>query len=141
MSELSVDLDDFNKPKVYTNYYHTLAMRLLTLLISAPGNYPNNPEMGVDIKSYMYEFSNSETIANLQSKINYQVNTFIGREINLLDVIVQFVTDPNRTNDLNRTLVVGFRIQTSASNEKIISIALRKNTESGDRIISDFVIT
>jgi hypothetical protein len=140
MSELSIDLDDFNKPKVLDNYYEILANRLLTLLISSPGNFPNNPDMGVGIKNYMYEFSSGATIAELQSRIIDQVNTYIGREINLLDVLIQYVADPNRPNDLQRTLVVGFRLQTSASDSKIISIALKRNTEAGDRILSDFII-
>ncbi len=140
MSELSIDLDDFNKPKVLDNYYEILANRLLTLLISSPGNFPNNPDMGVGIKNYMYEFSSGATIAELQSRIIDQVNTYIGREINLLDVLIQYVADPNRPNDLQRTLVVGFRLRTSASDSKIISIALKRNTEACDRILSDFII-
>lgn len=69
-------INDFNKPKVLTEA-ETYVRNLLMILFGKPGFYPSIPELGMDIKQYLYQFSDEIDTADLKSKLAYQCDDFL----------------------------------------------------------------
>ena len=48
---------------------------ILTLLFMKPGQYPSIPELGIDIESYLHEYSDDRTIPQkIKTMLNDQCN-------------------------------------------------------------------
>ena len=59
--DVVLDSDSMYKPKVISTF--ELAVNtILTLLFMKPGQYPSIPELGIDIESYLYEYSDDKRI-------------------------------------------------------------------------------
>lgn len=72
--ELLLEIDKFNKPGEAVGKYAWT--KLVTyLLFMRKGSYPSNPNMGIDIQSYDFEFMDT-AIGNLQSEIKNQISTY-----------------------------------------------------------------
>ena len=56
-------LNDFNKPKVLSEA-ETYVRNILTILFGKPGFYPSIPNLGMDIKQYLYQFSDFLPLLN-----------------------------------------------------------------------------
>lgn len=57
-----------------------LAQTIQNLCLIEPGTYPNNPELGLGIENYIFEFSDNTTINKLRSSLDEQINRFISTE-------------------------------------------------------------
>lgn len=88
-------LNDFNKPKVLSEA-ETYVRNLLTILFGKPGFYPSIPNLGMDIKQYLYQFSDSIDIAKLKSKLAYQCSDFLPL-LNSGDMEIYSTTVNNQT--------------------------------------------
>lgn len=60
-----------------------LAQTIQNILIINPGTFPNQPELGVGIENYLFEFGESGTIDELRNKINEQKRRFIPSTYNV----------------------------------------------------------
>ena len=69
-------LNDFSKPKVLSEA-ETYVRNLLTILFGKPGFYPSIPNLGMDIKQYLSQFSDSIDIAKVKSKLAYQCSDLL----------------------------------------------------------------
>ena len=69
-------LNNFNKPKVLSEA-ETYVRNILTILFGKPGFYPSIPELGMDIRQYLYQFSDNIDTAKLKSKLAYQCDDFL----------------------------------------------------------------
>ena len=117
-NELLLDFDNFNQPKVEEEY-HALAQTILNLLLLEPGTYTNDPEMGINIAKYQFEFLTPEIISKIQTEINTQVNKYIPSN-NIQKVIVVENTNKN-TNQ--KELIIGFAVgKIDASDGSISSV-------------------
>lgn len=68
------DTDSAYKPKVISTFQLCINT-IITLLLMRPGQYPSIPELGIDIESYLYEYSDDPTILNeIKSKLSDQCN-------------------------------------------------------------------
>ena len=95
--DYSFSIDDFNKPKVYTNKEAT-STRLMQLIMMEPGDDPLHPEMGVGIKSYRYSI---EDVSVLEERIKDQIDTYLPFYQN---VSVKGVVQPNKVVNLEITM-------------------------------------
>jgi len=61
-----------------------------------PMSYPDDPDMGVGIENYEFEFMDRETLSDLNSRINNQINRYIP-SINIANILVDIIN-----NDMDR---------------------------------------
>ena len=64
----------FTKPKVISTF-QLCVNAILTLLFMKPGQYPSIPDLGIDIESYLHEYSDDKTIPRkILDALNDQCN-------------------------------------------------------------------
>lgn len=86
--DVLLDTDSMYKPKVISSFEMTVNS-IITLLTMKPGQYPSIPELGLDIESYLYEYSDDNTILQqLQAKLRDQMD-----RLDISGVEVQFYVD------------------------------------------------
>jgi len=88
-NECFLQINDFGSVSMYGDLT-ALARLIQRLIIMHPMSYPDEPEMGVGIESYEFEFMDNITLSELTDKIKNQIdkyipNSFIGNI--LVDVI------------------------------------------------------
>lgn len=95
--DVAFDTDSMSKPKVVSSF--DLAINIvLTLLMMKPGQYPSIPELGIDIESYLFEYSDSKTLpAEIKNKLYDQCNRL---EISGLNIEIFFDQTEDGTNAL-----------------------------------------
>lgn len=77
--DVLLDTDSMYKPKVASTFEMGIDI-ILTLLMMKPGQYPSLPELGIDIESYLFEYSDDKKLpAQIKDKLMHQCN--------LLDVV------------------------------------------------------
>jgi hypothetical protein len=72
--DVLLDTDSMYKPKVISTF-EMCVNSILTLLFMKPGQYPSIPELGIDIESYLHEYSNDSSVPEkIKSALNEQCN-------------------------------------------------------------------
>ena len=87
MKDVSFEIDEFSKNKIYSGAY-ALAMQLYVLLLMKPGDHPDDLEKGIDIFQYRVNFS-EDTANELRMLINKQVEEYC--DFSISDMIIEFV--------------------------------------------------
>lgn len=125
--DVLLDTDSMYKPKVISTFEMTINS-VLTLLLMKPGQYPSIPELGLDIESYLYEYSDDDTVVeSLQAKLRDQMNRL---DISGCDVSIDIDTMSDGNNALIVTINAPDYIATgSVSNRVIIGITYSKLNE------------
>ena len=59
--DILMDVDSMYKPKVISSF-EMIINSILMLLFMKPGQYPSIPELGIDIESYLHEYSDDKSI-------------------------------------------------------------------------------
>jgi len=67
---------DRNQLKIYGNTMSVMNA-IKNLLLSSPGNFPFEPDKGIDIVSYQFEIANDALKRKLQKIISMQINKYI----------------------------------------------------------------
>lgn len=113
--ELVLDKNEYNKPKELEDLL-AVAQNIQNIMFIEPGTYPNQPELGVGIENYKFEFLDTSTINELEDKINKQIDKFI--------ISTAFIKCNVSTidNDINKKII-------------LITFTIKKNNESNDAII------
>ena len=57
--DVLLDTDSMYKPKIIPSFELTVNS-IITLLMMKPGQYPSVPELGLDIESYLFEYSDDK---------------------------------------------------------------------------------
>lgn len=72
--DVAFDVDSMYKPKVLSSL--ELAVNIiLTLLMMKPGQFPSIPELGIDIESYLFEYSDDKSLpSEIKNKLSEQCN-------------------------------------------------------------------
>ena len=73
--ETSLQINSFDKPDELTGV-KAWSQLMLNLIFLKPGTYPTQPEMGVGIENFQYEFL-EEAVAELSAKITEQHQTYL----------------------------------------------------------------
>lgn len=74
-SETSLSINSFDKPSELTDV-GAWSQLMLNLIFLKPGSYPSQPEMGVGIEAYQYDFL-EDAISELSAKISEQQQTYL----------------------------------------------------------------
>ena len=77
------------------------------LLLTEPGEWPMNPDLGVGLRRYLFEAYNSESLSGVQARIQDQIEKYLPR-INLLSA--QFVKSEEEKQKNNIHLQVFFSV-------------------------------
>lgn len=68
------DTDSMGRPKVLSSFQTGIDV-VLTLLFMKPGQFPSIPELGIDIESYLHEYSDDPNIPiEIKNKLIDQCN-------------------------------------------------------------------
>ena len=99
-----LDIDQYTKP-AHREELEALAQTIQNIIIMDKGTLPNDPEFGVGIGGYLFEFSDGQTLQKIRSEIEYQIATYVLNEGISIDVKVETVKLPIRdTNTLRITV-------------------------------------
>jgi RNA binding exosome subunit len=82
-----------------------LAQVLQNIIIYEPGTFPNQPELGVGIESYQFEFLDEKTMTELKSRIDNQISKFIPSDIKIEPKVDTLMNELGK-----RILVISFRV-------------------------------
>lgn len=75
-NELILEENNFHVLEQRTNKV-ALAQTIQNLFFFKPGNFPNQPLLGIGIEDYLFEMSNQETLSILENRIKDQITMFI----------------------------------------------------------------
>jgi hypothetical protein len=93
--EITASLDNFSNPASYDSVI-SLAMRLQNLLLMESG-LPGVNNMGVDIKGYLQNRADDNTISTLNTSINEQVMLYLNTPL-IDSVSAEYYTDKGTGN-------------------------------------------
>jgi hypothetical protein len=97
--DVALDYDSMYKPKILSSFELGINA-ILTLLFMKPGQYPSIPELGIDIESYLFEYSDDKRIPiDIKNKLIDQCSYI---DIVGFDIDVGF----DKTADGNDALVI-----------------------------------
>ena len=97
--DVLMDSDSMYKPKVISSF-DLIINSILTLLFMKPGQYPSIPDLGIDIESYLHEYSDNKNLPmEIKNKLIDQCNRI---DIIGVDIDIRF----DKTSDNLDALVV-----------------------------------
>ena len=100
--EFPLKMDNLHGPyRPITNLETSLAKDFENLLLTSPGEWPMNPDIGVGIKRYLFENYDSPELTRLRPRIEQQIQRYLP---NLQLVEVKFVA-PDQDKDNNRVKI------------------------------------
>jgi hypothetical protein len=82
-----------------------LAQVLQNIIIYETGTFPNQPELGVGIENYQFEFLDDRTMSELKTKIDDQINKFIPSDIRVEPKVEAIMNELGK-----KILVISFRV-------------------------------
>lgn len=103
--ELLIDIDIFKKP-IELEGLNALAQVIQNLIIIEPGTYPNQPELGVGISNYLFEFLDDLTARDLKNNIDNQIARFINFGDAEITSEIKVSNSNGKTNTLLITIVI-----------------------------------
>lgn len=95
LAELDFGVDSFQKPKVLS-MKDSVAQIILNLFMMRPGTMPSLPDVGIDIRSYLYRLEEDINVEELKKKIFEQCSEVLSF-ISLGDVQVLVVPHQNQS--------------------------------------------
>ena len=93
LKEVDYGLDNFGKPKVLSNP-DSLATLIIHLLFLKPGQIPSQPNLGLNITQYLYDFSDSIDTSLLRQSITNQA-PYLLEYIDVYNMTVAIKDDDN----------------------------------------------
>ena len=69
-----------------TSYEKSLQQDFMNLLMTNPGEWPMNPEIGIGLRNYLFELSSTDPFSDLEERISDQLDRFLPK-IQLVEVI------------------------------------------------------
>ncbi|QQM14709.1 baseplate protein [Staphylococcus phage MarsHill] len=78
-----------------------MGQTIQNLIIMKKGTYPNTPNLGVGIEDYLFEILDNETISDITSNINNQINQYIvSSSVNIDVKVIQLKNSNANLNSL-----------------------------------------
>ena len=125
------------------NNFHTLEQRtdkvalaqtIQNVLFFHKGTFPNQPELGVGIEDYLFEFANDETKNELDLKIKNQLNKFVPTTYNI-NFTLNYIKGDNKLTFLK----IDFKIRDfSDYTETEFSLLFGRN-QNNNKLISRLI--
>ena len=84
-------LNDFNRPKVYTDA-DSAYMHIVYLLLLEPGKFQSHPNMGIGLRSRYRHNNETDFLYTLRDDISTQIQAYLP-ELTLIDVTVSILAD------------------------------------------------
>jgi len=125
--EFFLTIDDFGKVATYGGL-PALARDIQRLIIMQPMSYPDDPDMGVGIENYQFEFMDSTTISDLSERINSQINKYIPTS-NIGNIVIEVID--NDKNGKKDTIGVLINLSTSKDGKDNMVITFEKASNTG----------
>jgi hypothetical protein len=75
-NEQTFKVDNYNQPHEEIDI-SALAVRLNTLILMDKGTMPLDPDMGVGIRDFQFEYGTNETMGRIKQEIESQISTYI----------------------------------------------------------------
>lgn len=128
------------KTNFFYNELYALARRLQTLVLTEPNTIPNNPEMGVGIRLYLYNFNDENTINIIKERVGFNINKYMPNN-NILDIIVEKITSSS-TGKPNGVLVKANIYNRNGVNARNIiqQVGITFLTEKSSNVVSDIYL-
>lgn len=121
--------NNYNKPKVLTEI-ETTVNNVLALLFGKPGFYPSIPDLGMDIKQYLYKFEDDINPDEIKTILARQCEDFVP-DIQSGDLDV-YVTNYNGQSALVFILPI-------ITDQKSVSVALGVTLNEKGEMVYNFV--
>jgi len=124
-----IGFNNFNKPKILTPT-ETAVTNFLTLLLGKPGFYPSLPLIGMDIKRYLYSFSEEISATQIKTEVLSQCNDFMSEiDADNFDVV---------TSEYQGNLMLVFKLPV-INDINALSAIIGITTDNNGNIIYNFV--
>jgi phage baseplate assembly protein W len=134
--EALLESDDFHQPKLREGL-ESLAQVIQNLIIIHKGTYPNQPQLGVGISDYLFEFMDERTLNEISSAIKNQIDEFVTHYYITVTVNVKKLEDLDKvksntlgitidlTNDITESFIgtINYVLLGSNSTKKVVSRA------------------
>lgn len=91
-----MEVTPFGEPVILANL-QTIATSILRLLYTVPGQFPDYPNMGIDIRKYLFSFEDEFTAAKLRQEIMNQIpklEEYVGEPDNFQVVKTEYEGNP-----------------------------------------------
>jgi len=136
--ERSLEESSFVTDYVYEGLFG-LARRLQTLILMEPNTIPNQDEIGVGIRNYLYSFKDNETLNLLKNIISQQIKLYIPNS-NIFNIEIDSVT--NKFSNNKKTVVCYFFIydRTVPNITSKIALSFSKPDSYNEKIISEIYL-
>jgi hypothetical protein len=113
---------DYGKAEEYTDV-EAVVLAIKNLILSKPGNFPFDPELGVNIKKYQFDILDDETLSNIKNDINKQITKYIP-SLDNINIIV------SKVNGDNNMTYLGILIEASLNGKNVnTTFTLYKDNE------------
>lgn len=96
--EFFLNIDNFGEVSTYDGLL-SFARLVQRLIIMEPRSYPDDPDMGIGIGNYEFEFLDNITTSELSEKIKIQINKYIPNDC--VDYIKVEAINDDRTGNKN----------------------------------------
>lgn len=111
-----MEITPYGEPVILADL-QTIATDILRLMYTVPGQYPDYPELGIDIRKYLFSFEDEFTANKLRQEILQQVpalDAYVGNNdaftvrkgmyMNRMVIVIEFVSNVRRNNGLTSEL-------------------------------------
>jgi len=119
-NEFFLSIDDFGNVSSYDGL-PALARLIQRLIIMQPMSYPDEPDMGVGIANYEFEFMDKLTLSEIEEKIKTQIDKYIPNS-NINSILVEGIVDEKT----NQKSIIGV----------LINLSTNKNYNSDSMILT-----
>jgi hypothetical protein len=131
--EITMSLNDFQEQN-FLDISHSVAQVILNILLMRPGNMPGLPQIGINIKQYLYKVESEWDPENLKSLLMAQCTELIpGLISNKIDI---YYTNDNQDRPI---LIVAVGLN-DLSEYNLINFGFLKNEDGRIQYLYDFEI-
>lgn len=127
--DFQFESDVYGKAKEYDGD-NAIILAIRNILLSRPGNFPFNPDIGMDIQKYQFDMLDEETLDSIKKELRKQIALYIP-DIGNVDVNVVKVEDNDGLPYL------GISIGTNLSGENLTSNFILGQNEGNLRVFNE----
>jgi len=131
--ELLLGKNDFNQQDSRTDK-SALAQTIQNLLFVEKGTYPNQPDIGVGIQNYQFEFLDNITINRLNESIKYNIDRFIETDFNISNEVQAL------DSVYGKVLAIYFSVSDNINNSIKEEFAIVVGTNSNKKVVSKIIV-
>tara|TARA_B100000941_G_C28379656_1_gene486618 strand:- start:307 stop:687 length:381 start_codon:yes stop_codon:yes gene_type:complete len=116
---LPLSLDEQDGYKMNKTLVKAIHQNIKMLLLTVPGERIMDPDFGVGLKTYLFEFNDPGTYSAIRSRINEQINKYLPFvEIDDLDIFKPDELTPDSENSVQ--IIFSYRIMPTDELDSIV---------------------